>query len=43
MSRLTALAKIPMKHKDMAMTDRLRIEGTRNLMDVAEAVGATRS
>jgi nucleoside-diphosphate-sugar epimerase len=41
-SQLTALAKPPMRHKDMAMTNRLRIEGTENLMAVAQAVGATR-
>jgi nucleoside-diphosphate-sugar epimerase len=41
-SQLTALAKPPMRHKDMAMTNRLRVEGTENLMAVAKAVGATR-
>jgi nucleoside-diphosphate-sugar epimerase len=41
-SQLTALAKAPMMHKDMAMTNRLRVEGTQNLMVVAQAVGATR-
>lgn len=41
-SQLTALAKPPMRHKDMAMTNRLRVEGTENLMAVARAVGATR-
>src|SRR5512139_401893 len=41
-SQLTALAKPPMRHKDMAQTNRLRVEGTENLLAVAQAVGATR-
>jgi nucleoside-diphosphate-sugar epimerase len=41
-SQLTALSKPPMRHKDMAQTNRLRVEGTENLLAVAKAVGATR-
>lgn len=40
--QLTALTKAPARHKDMAQTNRLRIEGTKNLLDVARAVGAGR-
>ncbi|MCF2532121.1 NAD-dependent epimerase/dehydratase family protein [Yinghuangia soli] len=38
----TALREAPMKHKDMYATDDLRVEGTKNLMAAAEAVGARR-
>ena len=38
----TALRKPPTKHRDMALTDRLRIEGTANLLDAARVVGAKR-
>lgn len=38
--QLTALTKAPAKHKDMTQTNRLRTEGTKNLLDVARAVGA---
>jgi nucleoside-diphosphate-sugar epimerase len=41
-SQLTALSKPPMRHKDMEQTNRLRTEGTENLLAVAEAVGATK-
>jgi nucleoside-diphosphate-sugar epimerase len=38
---LTALRKAPTRHRGMAMTDRLRTEGTTNLL-AAEALGAKR-
>jgi nucleoside-diphosphate-sugar epimerase len=41
-NQLTALKKIPMRHRDMALTDRLRIEGTANLLAAARAAGAHR-
>jgi nucleoside-diphosphate-sugar epimerase len=37
---LTALAKAPARHSDMTETNRLRTEGTKNLLDAARAVGA---
>ncbi len=39
---LTALKKIPMRHRDMAITDALREQGTANLLAAARAVGARR-
>jgi len=39
---LTALAKPPRTTRGMALTDRLRIEGTANLLAAAEVLGATR-
>jgi nucleoside-diphosphate-sugar epimerase len=39
---LTALRKPPTRHSGMAGTDRLRSEGTANLLAVATAIGATR-
>jgi nucleoside-diphosphate-sugar epimerase len=42
MHQLTALKKAPMRHRDLAATDRLRIEGTANLLAAARAVGARR-
>jgi nucleoside-diphosphate-sugar epimerase len=36
----TALRKPPLRHKDMTLTDTLRIEGTANLLDAARVVGA---
>lgn len=39
-SQLSALKKTPLTHKDMATTNVLRIEGTRNLLEAAEQVGA---
>jgi len=39
---LTALKKIPMRHRDMATTDALRQLGTANLLAVARATGARR-
>lgn len=39
---LTALTKPPTRHRDMAQTNRLRTDGTRNLLDAARAVGARR-
>ncbi len=39
---LTALTKAPMRHSGMAMTNRLRIEGTANLLAAADVVGAKR-
>lgn len=40
---LTALTKPPLRHSGMAMTNRLRIEGTENLLAAADVVGAKRS
>ena len=39
---LTALTKPPVRHRDMRQTNRLRTEGTRNLLDAARLVGARR-
>ena len=39
---LTALRKPPTRHHGMAMTNRLRTEGTANLLAAAEALGARR-
>ena len=39
---LTALTKPPLRHSGMAMTNRLRIEGTANLLAAADLVGAKR-
>ena len=41
-SELTALRKTPMAHKDMAATNALRTEGTRNLIAAARQLGARR-
>lgn len=41
-NELTSLAKVPMRHKDMAGTNALRDRGTANLIDVARATGARR-
>ncbi|HEV3280779.1 MAG TPA: NAD(P)-dependent oxidoreductase [Acidimicrobiales bacterium] len=41
-AELTALKKTPIRHRDMAMTDRLRTEGTANLVAAARALGARR-
>lgn len=41
-TELTSLKKAPARHVDMRGTDRLRIEGTANLLEVAERVQATR-
>jgi nucleoside-diphosphate-sugar epimerase len=40
--QMTALKKPPMRHRDMALTNRLRVEGTANLVALARQVGATR-
>lgn len=40
--QLTALSKPPARHGDMAGTNVLRTEGTRNLLAAADAVGAAR-
>ncbi|GLY66618.1 NAD-dependent epimerase/dehydratase family protein [Amycolatopsis taiwanensis] len=40
--QLSALKKNPMRHQDMALTNRLRVEGTANLIALAREVGATR-
>jgi nucleoside-diphosphate-sugar epimerase len=40
--QLTALKKPPMRHRDMTLTNRLRVEGTANLIALAREVGATR-
>ena len=39
---LTALAKPPMRHSGMATTNRLRTEGTANLVAAADVIGAKR-
>jgi nucleoside-diphosphate-sugar epimerase len=39
---LTALSKAPTRHRGMVATDRLRIQGTTNLLAVAAALGAPR-
>jgi nucleoside-diphosphate-sugar epimerase len=39
---LTAIRGLPMRFRDLDATNRLRIEGTANLLALAEAVGATR-
>lgn len=39
---MTALSKPPLRHSGMAMTDRLRTEGTANLLAVARLIGARR-
>lgn len=39
---LTSLTKPPTRHRDMTQTNRLRTEGTRNLLDAARQVGARR-
>jgi nucleoside-diphosphate-sugar epimerase len=41
-SELTALKKTPMRHQDMALTNRLRTEGTANLIAAARQAGARR-
>lgn len=41
-SELTAMKKAPLTYKDMGATNRLRIEGTANLLAAAERVGARR-
>lgn len=41
-NELTALKKAPSRHAGMAMTDKLRIDGTANLLAAAEVVGAKR-
>ncbi|TCC41851.1 NAD-dependent epimerase/dehydratase family protein [Kribbella speibonae] len=40
--QLTALKKAPMRHRDLAATNRLRTEGTANLLAAARALGARR-
>jgi nucleoside-diphosphate-sugar epimerase len=39
---LTALRKLPVKYRDMEMTNRLRVDGTANLLEAARALGARR-
>jgi nucleoside-diphosphate-sugar epimerase len=39
---LTALRRPPLRHRGMALTNRLRSEGTTNLLAAAEALGARR-
>lgn len=41
-AELTSLKKPPTSHKDMAATNILRIDGTRNLIEAAGQVGAVR-
>ncbi|AWZ05671.1 NAD(P)-dependent oxidoreductase [Streptomyces sp. ICC1] len=38
----TALARTPMRHRDMTATDALRVAGTAHLLEAARAVGARR-
>lgn len=40
--QLTALRKVPAKFQDMELTNRLRTEGTRNLLEMARVMGAHR-
>jgi nucleoside-diphosphate-sugar epimerase len=40
--QLTALKRPPMRHRDMATTNTLRMRGTSHLLEVARAVGASR-
>jgi len=42
MHELTALKKLPMRHKDLVQTNRLRVHGTTNLLAAADLVGARR-
>ena len=42
MHQMTALKKPPTRHRSLAETNALRIEGTRNLLEVARVVGARR-
>jgi len=42
MHQMTALKKIPTRHRDMAATDALREAGTANLLAAAQLVGARR-
>ncbi|GGJ83746.1 dTDP-glucose 4,6-dehydratase [Streptomyces camponoticapitis] len=39
---LTALTKAPLRYADLEPTNRLRVEGTRNLLDAGRQMGATR-
>jgi len=41
-SELTSLKKPPARHRDMAITNRLRTQGTANLLEVAREIGARR-
>lgn len=41
-AELTALKKTPLRHADMAATNRLRAEGTANLLTAAQQLGARR-
>ena len=41
-NELTSLRKAPLRHSGMALTDRLRSEGTANLIAAAEILGARR-
>ncbi|MER7443846.1 NAD-dependent epimerase/dehydratase family protein [Micromonospora avicenniae] len=38
----TALRKVPMRHQDMAATNALRVQGTRNLIEAVQSIGARR-
>jgi nucleoside-diphosphate-sugar epimerase len=40
--QMTALSRPPIRHRDMKPTNKLRTQGTRNLMELARTVGATR-
>jgi len=40
--QLTALKKLPMRHRDLDVTNRLRVHGTANLLAAADLVGARR-
>ncbi|RIX27883.1 NAD-dependent epimerase/dehydratase family protein [Amnibacterium setariae] len=39
---LTAIDGLPLRHRDLDATNRLRVQGTSNLLGLAEAVGARR-
>jgi nucleoside-diphosphate-sugar epimerase len=41
-AELTALKKTPLQHNDMALTNRLRSQGTANLLEAARQLGARR-
>lgn len=41
-AEITALKKTPIRHRDMSVTNRLRTEGTANLLAAAKALGAER-
>ncbi len=40
--QLTALSRLPSRHRDLDVTNQLRTDGTRHLVELAATVGATR-